>query len=193
MLAPRTTPRKSVGISLLFELSFIPTPRGYMPSARQALLLACVVVAALPSGAPVAFAQAGSIGGSVGKTDKSVSGGGNTSEQQARPASRQPPTPRATASLSGRWKWDAGCPDKHYFGDFQLTEHPGGQLTGEFIRDSGAVQGGQITGSVTGKEISFVRNNGSTTISYRAVVVSQSKMEGSLSRILTCTFTASKR
>ena len=139
------------------------------------------------------FAQAGSTGGSVGKTDKSVSGSSDTNEQQARPASRQPPTPRATASLSGRWEWDAGCPDKHYFGDFQLTEHPGGQLTGEFIRDSGAVQGGQINGSVDGKEISFVRDNGSTTISYRAMVVSQSKMEGSLSNILTCTFTASKR
>ena len=155
-----------------------------MQSARQALLLACVAVAALPSGAPIVFAQAGSIGGNVGKTDKSVSGSGNTSEQQARPASRQPPTPRATASLSGRWEWDAGCPDKHYFGDFQLTEHPGGQLTGEFIRDSGAVQGGEINGSVNGREISFVRNNGSTTTSYRAVVVSKSRMEGSLSENL---------
>jgi hypothetical protein len=164
-----------------------------MPSAQRALLLACVAVAALPSGTPAAFAQAGSIGGSVGKTDKSVSGSSETNEPHARPASRQPPTPHATASLSGRWEWDAGCPDKHYFGAFQLTDHPGRQLTGEFIRDSGAVQGGQINGSVNGREISFVRNNGSTTINYRAVVVSQSKMEGSLSNILTCTFTASKR
>jgi hypothetical protein len=154
--------------------------------------IAVLVAFAVTATSSASLAQAGSTGGNVGKTDKSVSGSSDTNEQQARPASRQP-TPRATASLSGRWEWDAGCPDKHYFGAFQLTEHPGGQLTGEFIRDSGAVQGGQINGSVNGREISFVRNNGSTTISYRAVVMSQSKMEGSLSRILTCTFTASKR
>src|ERR1700690_2842118 len=74
-----------------------------------------------------AFAQAGSTGGAIGKTDKSVSSGEGAVEpntpaksrsrsQRAidRGSSDQPPDVSAT----GRWHWTADCPARSWQGEF---------------------------------------------------------------------------
>jgi len=48
-----------------------------------------------------AFAQAGSTGGTIGKTDKSASGG----ENSTRPSNRSRPTTASGCSVAGAWLW----------------------------------------------------------------------------------------
>ena len=157
--------------------------------------LACVIAVLLGSHRTV-LAQAGSTGGVIGKSDKSISG----SDDLGEPRGRTPPASKkaghTATSLSGRWDWEAGCAINRYFGAFQLTELSGGQLAGEFTRDSGAVQGGRISGSVHGSEVSFLRDNGESKLRYNLVLDSSKKMHGSASNTGTgfsCTFTATKR
>ncbi len=119
-------------------------------------VIAVTCLAALLATDRMAFAQAGSTGGTIGKTGKSATGeNGDTDE----PHTKRPPGNRhvehATRSFTGRWDWESSCAGVRYSGGFQLTEGPGGRLTGEF-HDS---QGGQIDGSVHGNEASFIRPN----------------------------------
>ena len=61
-----------------------------------------IVLYAEIDGATLAFAQAGSTGGTIGKTDKSASGG---EEQQQ---TRKPTTSSSCSGLSGSWVWYNG-------------------------------------------------------------------------------------
>jgi hypothetical protein len=110
----------------------------------------------------IAFAQAGSTGGTIGKTDKSVSGGEEaTLSPSARPSTRDVKNPSAIApSIAGQWRWTADCSDgSHFHGVFDLSPTSGGQFTGEFISNDianvGAIEGGHATGS----SISFTRRH----------------------------------
>jgi hypothetical protein len=157
--------------------------------------LACTVAVLLGSDR-IVLAQAGSTGGVIGKSDKSISGSDDLGEPRARTSPTGKKVGHVVTSLSGRWDWEAGCAINRYFGAFQLTELSGGQLGGEFIRDSGAVQGGQISGSVHGSEVSFLRDNGESKLRYNLVLDSSRKMHGSASYAgvgFGCTITATKR
>jgi hypothetical protein len=77
--------------------------------ALLSLSIASVVCVTVPF-AGTAFAQAGSTGGTLGNTDKSISG-----ERREEPSSQQKlrePKPHATSSscgkIAGGWKWDGG-------------------------------------------------------------------------------------
>jgi len=141
----------------------------------------------------IAMAQAGSTGGHIGKSDKSISGSNDLNEPRGRPSPSNKKVGHLPTSLSGRWGWEAGCPVNRYFGDFQLTELSGGQLKGEFIHDSGTVHGGRISGSIHGNEVSFSRDNGERKLQYKSVLESPRKMNGSVSvGGIVCTFTATK-
>jgi hypothetical protein len=146
----------------------------------------------------MAFAQAGSTGGTIGKTGKSATGeNGDAGEPRRKRSTGNRQVEHATGSLSGRWDWEAACPlGDHYFGDFQLTEDAGGRLTGEFLHDSGAAQGGQINGSVHGTEVSLDRSRlrSGSDQKWSATLASPKKMHGSASAgIAPCSFTATKR
>ena len=157
-------------------------------------IIACAIAVLLGSDR-IVLAQAGSTGGFIGKSDKSISGG-DLGEPRGRTSPTNKKAGHAATSLSGRWDWEAGCAISRYFGAFQLTELSGGQLSGEFTRDSGAVQGGQISGSVHGSEVSFLRDNGESKLRYNLVLDSSRKMHGSASYAgagFGCTFTATKR
>jgi hypothetical protein len=154
---------------------------------------ACAIAVLLGSNR-IVLAQAGSTGGLIGKSDKSISGGHDLSEPRGRPSPTNKKVGHGATSLSGRWDWEAGCPVNRYFGDLQLTELSGGQLAGEFVHDSGTVRGGQISGSVHGNEVSFSRDNGERKLRYKSVLESPRKMNGSVSVAgIVCTFTATKR
>ena len=112
----------------------------------------------------LAFGQAGSIGGVVGKTDKSVSGGGAAPEIQTRSKSRsrdQRPTKRGNpdqasgGSLSGRWRWNADCTLGHYQAEFDLVQTSPGNFNGSFVGDVGTITDGHISGS----SLSFTQTN----------------------------------
>jgi hypothetical protein len=152
-------------------------------------LLCCL--AALVAADGLAFAQAGSTGGTIGKTDKSASGGGGIS--------RRKNAVDSSSRLTGIWQWRADCPvGGPYVGSFRLAQTSAGQLTGEFLDDSGPTKTGRITGAVIADKVSFTREAGGRVIQYNAVLNSSNKphrMVGTTSEssiVGGCSFTASK-
>jgi hypothetical protein len=140
----------------------------------------------------IALGQAGSTGGTIGKTDKAASGGEDLDENRGRPHRANKQSGPAGGSLTGRWDWEAICYGIRYFGDFRLRE-VGGQLTGEFLDDSGGLKGGQISGSVHGTEVSFVRDS-SPRFYYKLESESPNRMKGSTTTgVGGCDVTAKKR
>ena len=120
----------------------------------------CILGALLAAmAASPAFAQAGSAGGTIGKQNKSVSGG---VEQPAPPKSASRPrrspaasTKSSSGSVSGRWHWQADCQQNFYQGEFEIGAVTDGHFTGQFFSDvAGPISAGQIEGN----RISFVRS-----------------------------------
>ena len=85
-----------------------------------------------------AFAQAGSIGGTVGKQDKTISG----SEEADRPRAAPPPKPPAAkpqesasghscGRIVGRWSWYLGVSDSVFHKDGSAL-HPASGATGKW-------------------------------------------------------------
>jgi hypothetical protein len=118
------------------------------------------------------LAQAGSTGGTIGKTDKSVSGGGDQAKRHV-PKSRRLARPKAergreaeshsvsrapAVSVAGRWRWSADCTIGHWRGEFILTPPSGSQFTGYFghtnSHDVGTITGGHVNGA----RITFTRH-----------------------------------
>jgi hypothetical protein len=113
------------------------------------------------------FAQAGSMGGAIGKQGKSVSGSDEVAPRPKRQKSapvraREPkrsPTSRAAAptgqrgfSLSGLWNWTAHCDrfSTPYVGTF-MARHSGAEFTGTHgntnMWDSGTIANGHVEGN----------------------------------------------
>jgi hypothetical protein len=118
------------------------------------LAFAFTLGAAIGAGGAV-FAQSGSIGGTVGKQGKSISGGDETSEKSTR---LQPQMQRAAheaamphASISGRWHWDIKCPTANFTGLLNIVQ-TGNTFSGEFghtnFWDNGTVSNGQVRGNL---------------------------------------------
>lgn len=108
-----------------------------------------------------AHAQAGSTGGTVGKTDKSMSGDTEPAPPASKPTPSRssvapPPAPRAgTASVAGRWHWTADCPSGHWEAGFQITEGMSGEIKGSLFSDP---VNGTVSGQVSNGIISFTRS-----------------------------------
>jgi hypothetical protein len=135
-------------------------------STNSILAALCAVVASAVFAAS-AYAQAGSTGGSLGQTDKSVSG---EAPLPARPKPKLPARPKkvtvdaapvverspAAVSLTGQWHWTANCRSGGWSGGFTLTQSPSGETSGVFTSESG---GGTIdSGDVGAGRASFTRH-----------------------------------
>jgi hypothetical protein len=116
----------------------------------------------------IAHAQEGSIGGSLGKTDKSVSGGDDDALHRTKPAARNPvagakPT---AASFGGHWVWTATCDDAtDWKGSLELTQDSEGTVSGSVT--NGSVSGKALGNTLTGRfcylhctQISFTLESG---------------------------------
>jgi hypothetical protein len=170
--------------------------------------IVCIIcLVALLAADRIARGQAGSIGGTIGKTDKSASGGEESSASLGRylsPASRRHPQRNGegsvgpSSSVTGHWQWHSDCgPFGRFVGAFKLAQTSAGQLTGEFLSDSGEMKAGRISGTVTGDNVSFTRVAvGGQVTQFDAVLNSPDKpsMTGSVSGPgrMPCSFAASK-
>jgi hypothetical protein len=124
---------------------------------RLALCGLAVALFAVPC---VAQVQPGSTGGSIGKIDKSISGGGSAAEPSAPTKSRsngKRPVDTATSdqssvSVAGAWRWSADCTGSgRWQGQFDLIETSRGGFNGSF-------EVGTITnGRVNGRSVTFTR------------------------------------
>src|SRR5271170_4361398 len=114
-----------------------------MSDAAAKPLLALLIFLA---GGSLVFGQAGSTGGLIGKTDKSVSGGATAPETQTQTKSRskgQGPIDKGNSdqpsrgSVSGRWRWSTDCPGAlSGRGEFDLAESSEGRINGSFAGTS---------------------------------------------------------
>jgi hypothetical protein len=127
----------------------------------------CFAVLIFLAGGSLALGQAGSTGGTIGKTDKSVSGGEAAPEKQTQTKSRskgqgpidkddQPSSkPNLANAVIGSWDWQASCQSGgSWQGGIILEQASGKNFTGKF--DKGHV--GSLVGTVNGNSISFDRS-----------------------------------
>jgi hypothetical protein len=162
-------------------------------TATKPLLTILIVLAS----DPLAFGQAGSIGGVIGKTDKSISGGGAASEPPAQPTSRsraRPPVDKGASgrssvvSVAGSWHWIADCNSGHWQGGFDLVETSRGQFNGSFSGSWGSIANGYVNGS----SISFTRTVAVVTQYWRGQLAG-GRIKGTLSGNENCSWEATKK
>lgn len=90
------------------------------PVTLSIVAITCLI--ALLATDQMAFAQAGSIGGTIGKTDKSASGGEGQPHSRAKPQKDKTDATRAIRSSScrdivGTWKWYLGLSETTFLAD----------------------------------------------------------------------------
>jgi hypothetical protein len=119
------------------------------------IIAAALGIVLAAGGASGALSQAGSTGGTLGNTDKSISG----DREESRRSERLNPRPSkeehtiSEPSIAGRWRWDARCGQGSFSGEFEIGD--GKQFTGAFISD---VAGPISNGHRNGNQISFLRS-----------------------------------
>jgi hypothetical protein len=168
-----------------------------MRTLTCAAIMLVVVVLSVPFGG-AAFAQAGSTGGTLGNTDKSISGE-REEPRREREEPRKKPAPKeaghtasapSTVSVAGRWSWTADCQSGHWSGAFTLSDPSSGQFTGTFdgtnMADIGAISGGEVSGG----QISFTRT--AIIVQHWRGRLTPGHISGSISGNENCTWQASK-
>jgi hypothetical protein len=106
------------------------------------------------------FAQAGSTGGTVGKEDKSVSGGEDQPQRRQEPNARLRHSANrdrsAPSSISGKWIWTQICDDGAEFsGAFELTQDSDGAVSGTATGSDGS---GSVSGRFVGRKLTGTRS-----------------------------------
>jgi hypothetical protein len=145
-----------------------------------------------------ALAQAGSTGGTLGNTDKLISG-----DQEEPRREREEPRKKASpkeashtvsapsiVSVAGRWNWTADCQSGHWSGAFTLSDPSSGQFTGTLdgtnMADIGTISGGEVSGG----QISFTRT--AVIVQHWRGRLAPGHISGSISGNENCTWQASK-
>jgi hypothetical protein len=122
---------------------------------RFAVVSVLAIITALAA-ERLALAQAGSTGGSLGKTDKSASGGEEPSGQRARAKSRSSAVENGAHSISGKWIWTAHCDDaSKWGGTFDLAQSSDGAVTGSASGDDGS---GSMSGQLAANKLIATRS-----------------------------------
>ena len=109
-------------------------------SKSVAIAVACSL-ATLVATTGTAFAQAGSTGGTLGKTDKSASGGQEDSRQAQRPKVRA-----GVAGIAGHWRVEVECGGPHTW-SFDVRQSSTTEFAGDFNPGGGRLFDGKVEGS----------------------------------------------
>jgi hypothetical protein len=130
---------------------------------------------ALSAADRIALGQAGSTGGTIGKTDKSASGGEDRDEHSGRGHGANKQSGPAGRSLTGRWRWQSSCPlGTGWHGSFEIGRVSGGVLSGTIVNGDRSV--GEITGRISDNSITFTNSVGPE---YWSGTISNGQMNGS--------------
>ena len=120
-------------------------------SLQRAVTTFAFGFAALIASQQIALAQAGSIGGTVGKTDKSISGGVDAGSSNF----VLPEKPRASgftaSSISGPWRYQSKCIGFEEPGTFDIHPTSSTEFDGEYF-GTGKI----LHGKINGNRVSFV-------------------------------------
>jgi len=140
----------------------------------------------------LAQGQPGSIGGTIGKHDKSLSGD-NDSTPNINSKSK-PGHASSHETISGTWTWHAQCGGVvgAQSASFVLNQVSAFSFSGEFVGTN--TWGTIVSGKVNGNQLSFDRVGGPLGISehWRARLAGSSQMEGRSVGAVNCSFTANR-
>jgi hypothetical protein len=122
---------------------------------RGAAIKSLLSVILLLTCGSLALGEAGSTGGTLGKTEKSISGSGESAPaDRRRPRTPSiPPMQMTAASLEGNWDWEASCTVGQWQGGMTLHAVSATKFSGEF--NKGHI--GSIAGTINGNRLSFIR------------------------------------
>ena len=148
-----------------------------------------------PAAPRLRLAQGGSTGGTLGKTDQSLSG---DQPKQARPEKIPGPPGAQSATkanalpVAGQWNWLAQCGGISTGANFVLEQSSATNFTGRFTGSN--TWGTIVNGRLQGNQVSFDRVGGPLGLSERwtARLNGPGQMQGSSSGAIECTFTARK-
>ena len=145
-----------------------------------------------------ALAQAGSTGGTIGKQDKSISGGAELDAPRAAPHEKRPaantretPSRASKNSIIGRWQWHAQCSNgTTWEAAFVATAADKETVALDFI----GAGGGTGTGLVTGNRVRLLRSFAVYTQTWTATLSGGNRMNGEItsSEGGHCSFQASR-
>jgi hypothetical protein len=145
--------------------------------------------------ASIVLAQAGSTGGTIGKRDKSVSGG----EEPAMERKPSSPKSRPVRVISGTWNWNANCETiGPQVAGFVLNQVSPTSFNGRFVTTGAQLSWGTIVnGALSGDRLSFDRVGHPLgwREHWKARLIGEgnsTKMEGSTTGTAQCTFTANR-
>lgn len=159
---------------------------------------ALIAAAIMPLSVSIAIAQAGSVGGTIGKQNKSVSGG------EEAPAPRPlPPAPKNSnegtgssnehtkTSLVGSWQWRAQCNDGTNWDAVFVASATGDRTVALNFVGAG---GGTGTGIVSGSRVTLLRSFAIFQQTWSATLSSSNRMAGTVTQAGggRCTFQASR-
>jgi hypothetical protein len=165
------------------------------------------------AGSPFIVAQAGSIGGTIGKQGKSATGGEEAKPDRRAPrqssrASKADNQNRRTSGLSGaaprividgQWKWNANCETiGPQAAGFVLNQVSPTSFNGRFVTTGAQLSWGTIVnGTLSGDRLSFDRVGHPLgwREHWKARLIGEgnsTKMEGSTTGEAQCTFTANR-
>jgi hypothetical protein len=107
-----------------------------------------------------ALAQAGSTGGTIGKQNKSISGGSDQPQTEQKPKVRERNSVRrdtsAAPSIDGTWAWTAKCDDgSTWSGKFDFAHNSDGIVSGSAEGNDGS---GSISGRIIGNKFTASRS-----------------------------------
>ena len=122
------------------------------------VLIALTVAGAILAGQP-AFAQSGSTGGSIGKTEKSISGDQESNAPDARPQrQKERGAVSGPASINGRWLVSQNCDTGKFKIEltFQQTSPTG--FTGTSVGLTTGAQSQISNGRLAGNTLTFSRD-----------------------------------
>jgi hypothetical protein len=148
----------------------------------------------------LAFGQAGSTGGTIGKQDKSVTGGESAVEPhtpaKSRPKGQRPidggPSDQSSElSVAGRWRWRSDC-TTHWQGEFDLAETSRGHFSGSFAGTSWYDVGTITDGHISGTSVSFTRKNVAVT-QYWTGRLAAGRIKGTYSGNANCGWEATRK
>ena len=148
----------------------------------------------------IAQVQPGSTGGSIGKTEKSISGGESgepdtstkSRSKGQRPVDRGASNQSPEVSAAGRWHWIAVCTSGRWQGEFDLAETSRGQISGSFAGTSWGDIGTITDGHINGNSIAFTRT-WATGIQYWTGRLAAGRIKGTLSGNENCSWEATRK
>lgn len=154
-----------------------------------------VSVILLLAGGSLAWGQAGSTGGTLGKTGKSISGEDSPAapDSRAKRNDKNTPDQASAGTVAGRWRWDADCgAGGHWRGEFDLTDTSRGHFNGSFAATSPHDVGTITNGTVSGGNFSFTRTNPLVTQYWKGRLAA-GRMNGTSSGNANCSWQATRK